>query len=290
MKMLELRATRPDKKPNEKSVINIDKIEAVGITGYEVHICCGGDSLYREYYSSVEEAEHRYDEILLQLASAHEPAVLYEDHEPTIAMRPVDTSYNPCEFTIHTYPDEIEVASNNNAVSYPIGPDKCLLNVQAAFKELVSDIYSEVYEYYAEGRNLPIGTVDESRYISLESDDERVTKIIRNAIRLSNDKTCPSQIFVRYAGHTNSFEIDIHVNGWASGSEPDFSYQLPDIVGTAYAVTTMLRSLAEVEWVLKQLDYYANIDPSGTYLSRLRAALFEIRPQLRAEENSKSKS
>lgn len=271
MKLLELKGqVNPAK--NYKKVVSLENLESVSINGCTIHIKTTTNS-YTEFHCDELTAESRYDDIVLGLTrEQHDESVDIPVPVPVpVPATPRHYSDNTVDVTaprVFEYkficePDKISVEDEQEGVTveYPFS-NRTLVDVCAAHSRAFIDNYDAIYNYYDDYLDYPVGHIEKHTTEYVEQDNSSIpsmTTITAAAIAISQDKNIPADIFVRYAGHTNEFEVDIHVGGWEFRAETQFIYRANG--GASSSVfrfdCTLLESLSDVAWLLEELKEYS---------------------------------
>jgi hypothetical protein len=263
MKLLELKGqVNPTK--NYKKVISLENLESVSVNGCAIHIKTTTNS-YTEFHCDELTAERRYDDIVLNLTrEQHDESVdipvpatpkLYTDNEVYAAAPHIFEYKFICEADKISVEDEQEGVT----VEYPFD-GRTLVDVCSAHSRAFVDNYNAIYNYYDDYLNFPVGHIDKhAEYVEQDSSSiPLIATITAAAVAMSQDKNVPADIFVRYAGHTNEFEVEIFIGGWEFRDEPQFIYRANG--GATQSVfrfdCTLLESLSDVAWLLEELKEY----------------------------------
>lgn len=263
MKLLELKGqVHPTK--NYKKVVSLENLESVSVNGCAIHIKTTTNS-YTEFHCDELTAERRYDDIILNLTrEQHDESVdipvpttpkLYTDNEVYAAAPRIFEYKFICEADKISVEDEQEGVT----VEYPFD-GRTLVDVCSAHSRAFVDNYNAIYNYYDDYLDFPVGHIEKhTEYV--EHDDPTIpliATITAAAVATSQDKNIPADIFTRYAGHTNEFEVEIFVGGWGFRDEPQFIYRANG--GATQSVfrfdCTLLESLSDVAWLLEELKEY----------------------------------
>jgi hypothetical protein len=263
MKLLELKGqVNPTK--NYKKVVSLENLESVSVNGCAIHIKTTTNS-YTEFHCDELTAERRYDDIVLNLTrEQHDESVdamvpatpkLYTDNEVYAAAPRIFEYKFICEADKISVEDEQEGVT----VEYPFD-GRTLVDVCSAHSRAFVDNYNAIYNYYDDYLNFPVGHIDKhAEYVEQDSASIPViATITAAAVAMSQDKNVPADIFVRYAGHTNEFEVEIFIGGWEFRDEPQFIYRANG--GATQSVfrfdCTLLESLSDVAWLIEELKEY----------------------------------
>lgn len=265
MKLLELKGqVNPTK--NYKKVISLENLESVSVNGCTIHIKTITNS-YTEFHCDELTAERRYDDIILNLTREQhdEPVDIlvpaapkhYSDDSVDVAAPRIFEYKFICEA------DKISVedAQEGVTVEYPFD-GHTLVDVCAAHNRAFIDNYNAIYNYYDDYLDFPVGRIEKQTTEYVEQDSSSIptiATITAAAVATSQDKNVPADIFVRYAGHTNEFEVEIFIGGWEFRDEPQFIYRANG--GATQSVfrfdCTLLDSLSDVAWLIEELKEYS---------------------------------
>lgn len=265
MKLLELKGqVNPTK--NYKKVVSLENLESVSINGCAIHIKTTTNS-YTEFHCDELTAERRYDDIILNLTrEQHDESVdtpvsatpkHYSDDTVDVTAPRVFEYKFICEVDKISVEDEQEGIT----VEYPFD-GRTLVDVCAAHSRAFVDNYNAIYNYYDDYLDFPVGRIEKQTTEYVEQDSSSIpliATITAAAVATSQDKNIPADIFVRYAGHTNEFEVEIFIGGWEFRDEPQFIYRANG--GATSSVfrfdCTLLESLSDVAWLLEELKEYS---------------------------------
>lgn len=265
MKLLELKGqVNPTK--NYKEVVSLENLESVSINGCAIHIKTATNS-YTEFHCDEPAAERRYDDIVLGLTrEQHDESVDVTVPVPTTPKHYSDdtvdvTAPRVFEYKFICEPDKIVVEDTQEGVmvEYPFS-NRTLVDVCSAHSRAFIDNYNEIYNYYDDYLDYPVGHIEKhTEYV--EHDDPTIpliATITAAAVAMSQDKNIPADIFVRYAGHVNEFEVEIFIGGWEFRAEPQFIYRAnSDATQSVFRFDcTLLESLSDVAWLIEELKAY----------------------------------
>lgn len=265
MKLLELKGqVNPTK--NYKKVVSLENLESVSINGCAIHIKTTTNS-YTEFHCDELTAERRYDDIILNLTrEQHDESV-----DTTVPVTPKHYSDDTVDVTApHVFEykficeaDKISVEDEQECVTveYPFD-GRTLVDVCSAHSRAFVDNYNAIYNYYDDYLDFPVGRIEKHGTDYVEQDSSSIppiATITAAAVAMSQDEKVPADIFVRYAGHTNEFEVEIFIGGWEFRDEPQFIYRANG--GATQSVfrfdCTLLESLSDVAWLLEELKEYS---------------------------------
>lgn len=263
MKLLEIKNRKSNTPEIHKAreVINTDKIETIMVTGKEIIIEFAEGSV-REEYDTIQEANSRYSEIIALLSDQVVPA------------RPMVGNEILRQYSVVLTADEVCVNDGTRNVSYPYSPLNCLINARQSYQMAMDDIWTEAFSMYSD-MGYPVGPNETTPVHLAEKDLGRVTELIKKCLSISKSSN-PVDIFVRYSGHTDELDVDIHVNGWKSGNSPDFQFTTSSL-NSWEPETFRLRSLNELEAALNLLVDYNTPDLSTKYIQDLRSYILQMR-------------
>lgn len=278
MKLLELKGqVNPTK--NYKKVISLENLESVSVNGCTIHIKTTTNS-YTEFHCDELTAERRYDDIILNLTrEQHDEPV----DVPVTQSHTADTVPRSFEYKFICEADKISVEDEQEGVTveYPFD-GRTLVDVCAAHSRAFIDNYNAIYNYYDDYLDFPVGRIEKhTEYV--EHDDPTIpliATITAAAVATSQDKNVPADIFVRYAGHTNEFEVEIFIGGWEFRDEPQFIYRANG--GATQSVfrfdCTLLESLSAVAWLIEELKAYTVDNIPNDIVTDLRYKLYQMTP------------
>lgn len=266
MKLLELKGqVNPTK--NYKEVVSLENLESVSINGCAIHIKTATNS-YTEFHCDEPAAERRYDDIVLGLTrEQHDESVDIPVTVPATHRHYSDDTVDVAAPRVFEYkcicePDKIVVEDPQEGVmvEYPFS-NRTLVDVCAAHSRAFIDNYNAIYNYYADYLDYPVGHIEKHTTEYVEQDNSSIpsmSTITAAAVAISQDENVPADIFVRYAGHVNEFEVEIFIGGWEFRAEPQFIYRANG--GASSSVfrfdCTLLESLSDVAWLLEELKEY----------------------------------
>lgn len=263
MKLLEIKNRKLNSSGSGsiREVVNCDKIETVSIIGKEISIEFTEGSI-TEAYDTLQEANSRYSDIIALLSDQVPPA------KPMVGNQVLK------QYSVVLTPDEVCVNDGTHNISYPYSPLNCLINARQSYQMAMDDIWTEAFDMYSD-MGYPVGPNEVKPVHLAEEDLGRVTKLISRCLKISKSSN-PVDIFVRYSGHTDELDVDIHVNGWKSGNSPDFQFTTSSL-NSWEPETFRLRSLEELESVLNLLVDYNTPDLSNEYIQDIRSYILQAR-------------
>jgi hypothetical protein len=263
MKLLEIKNRKSNAPEIHKAreVINTDKIETIMVTGKEIIIEFAEGSV-REEYDTIQEANSRYSEIIALLSDQVAPA------------HPMVGNEILRQYSVVLTADEVCVNDGTRNISYPYSPLNCLINARQSYQMAMDDIWTEAFNMYSD-MGYPVGPNEATPVHLAENDLGRVTELIKKCLEISKSPN-PVDVFIRYSGHTDELDVDIHVNGWKSGNSPDFQFTTSSL-NSWEPETFRLRSLDELEAVLNLLVDYNIPDLSTKYIQDLRSYILQMR-------------
>lgn len=256
----------PGMADNFERVVNLEHVEDISLNGANVRFEMA-DGSYTEEYASEQEAASRYDEIKQALIGGQP-----KTHKAV----PLINAKALKEYSIIATEDEIVVNNGQTNISYPFSPVNCLLNAHQSAHMATSDIWSELFDMYSD-MGYPVGPVERSTKPMTDEELELMDHLILRAVHIS--KATSVDIFVRYSGHTDELEIDIHINGWKANNEPDFKYSTCPVC--SWGVDTFnLVTLKELETVLNLIEKVDVPKLKGDYIADIRSYVMQGRSTL----------